>query len=112
MRDGRERMRRAGRNNGGSPIPSRYDADEQARIERTSASNHEWMASKLWEGADAFGHVVSKIETMGKHGWQAIVDEPEGADLIVIEGPKIIRALRAIAMRLDRAVMVKASKGD
>lgn len=106
---GLEEMRRAGREAGVTSITGQCSAEELARIERTSAEGHQRAAMKLWEEADALGYVVHAVEMMGNNGWQAIADEEEAADLIVIEGPKLIRAFRSLAMRLDRAVMVKAS---
>jgi hypothetical protein len=103
-------MRRAAIDTG-SPIPPR-NAAELARIERTSVEHHARLALMLWQGADAFGRVVATVEHMGNEGYQAIVDEADAADKIVIDGPEIIRALRSLAMRLDRAVMVKATEGD
>ena len=106
-----EEMRRAGRDSDGPPAFIGRNPRELARIHRTSAETHSLVALELWRGADAFGHVVAAVEAMGNEGWQAIADEESAADKIVIDGPEIIRALRALAMRLDRAVTVKAS-GD
>lgn len=85
---------------------------EQDRINRTSVRDHERIALMLWEGADAFGRVVAEVERMGNEGYDAIAAEGDNADKVVIDGPEIIRALRSIAMRLDRAVMVKATPDD
>jgi len=109
---GLEEMRRAGREAGVTAITGQCSADELARIERTSAEGHQRAAMKLWEEADALGYVVHAVEMMGNNQWQAIADEEAAADTIVIEGPKVIRALRALAMRLNRAVMIEATKGD
>lgn len=105
-----EEMRTA--RQGGEVATPKHDAREFARIERTSAEAHERIARKLWDGADAFGLIVAEIERMGDEGYEAIAAEGDGADKVVIDGPEIIRALRAIAMRLDRAVMVKAGQDD
>lgn len=81
-------------------------------IERTSAEHHAKLALLLWQGADAFGKVVRTVEDMGRDGYQAIADEELAADRIVMDGPMVIRALRDLAMRLDRSVMVQAGTDD
>jgi len=44
---------------------------------------------------------------MGRKGWQAIEQEGENADRIVIEGVEVMQAMRSLALRLDRCVLIK-----
>jgi hypothetical protein len=95
-----------------SPIPARSTAAFEAHLARTSAVAHESMAAKLWAAADVLGTSIGDVEMMGNHLWEAIEREGDAADKIVIEGRDVAKALRVLAMRLDRAVMVKCGGGD
>ena len=44
---------------------------------------------------------------MGKLNWQAIRDEEKAYATIVIAGADVIQAMRTLAMRLDRAALIK-----
>lgn len=70
------------------------------------------MAERLWRGAEDFGRIIAAVEQMGNRGWSVIDDESEGADAIVIDGPKLARTLNSMAMRLDRAIAIKMGKDD
>lgn len=67
------------------------------------------LAVRLWRAADDLGRTVGLVERMGNESHPAIASEADAADRIVIEGPEVARALRALAMRLDRAVMVRCT---
>lgn len=85
------------------PNPAELD-----RIHRTSAETHGKLALALWRHAELLGHAIRTVELMGDHDWPCIADEDEAADRVVIDGPGVAKALRALAMRLDRSVMVRA----
>ncbi len=110
-----EKMRQAGRNNN-PPVLSHEQQEEtrieMERIQRTSIRYYSEIALKLWKGANAFGEIISQIDIMGNENWKVIQDNSDAADSLVIQGPELIRALRTIAMHLDRTVMIHASNSD
>ena len=71
----------------------------------------EKTAQDLLLFADRLGQTIKDIDNMGREGWQAIKDEPEAYEKIVLEGPDFLNAIKSIAMRLDRAALAKYS-GD
>ena len=67
----------------------------------------EKIAQDLLLFADRLGQTIKDIDNMGREGWQAIKDEPEAYEKIVLEGPDFLNAIKSIAMRLDRAALGK-----
>jgi hypothetical protein len=69
-------------------------------------------ADVLWRAADALGLAMRAIDEMGRDALDVIQGAPDECDAIVIQGDDLRRALRTVAMRLDRAVMVRNGKDD
>jgi hypothetical protein len=55
--------------------------------------------------------MVDVVDAIAKEGWQAVVDEEAAYETIVVEGVELIRAMRTLAMRLDRAALL-GSEGE
>jgi hypothetical protein len=70
------------------------------------------MAQRLIAAADVLGRAIAEIEGLERLDLPTVEAEADAADRIVIDGPDIGRALRTIAMRLDRSAAVKAAKDD
>ncbi len=64
-------------------------------------------AFQLMTAANVLGHAINLVDSMGREGLQAIEQEGENADRIVIEGTEVMRAMRSLALRLDRCVLIK-----
>ena len=72
-----------------------------------TAENAELKAKEFYELSYKLGETINEIDMMGRLNWQAIRDEPEAYETIILEGENIINALRQIALRLDRSVLCK-----
>ena len=72
-----------------------------------NAENGEKWASQLWKVSNDLGHAQILLDNLAKHGSPAIMEEKENYEKIIIDGEDIIRGLRSIAQRLDRAVCIK-----
>ena len=73
-----------------------------------SAELAEQKAAKMLDLSNKLASIVVEITQMGRSGWQAILDESESWENIDTHAPEVIRALRIIAMRLDRAALIKS----
>jgi len=67
----------------------------------------ESQAQALLNVAHYLGTVINDINAMAKEGWQGIMDEQQAYETIVLQGENVMVAMRTLAMRLDRAAIVK-----
>lgn len=67
----------------------------------------EKIAEKLITVATDIGNIINNIEKMARLNAQQITEESEAYETIVISGEAYIKALRTMAMRFDRAAIVK-----
>ena len=72
-----------------------------------SSENAETLAQQLLNVADKIGNVITNIENMAKLGAQQIKDEPEAYETAVLQGIEVIRSFKVLAMRFDRAALIK-----
>ena len=72
-----------------------------------TAENGEKTAQELLSVADTLGAAMNQLDMIAKEGWQAITDEQEAYETVILDGEKMIPALRALAMRLDRGAYFK-----
>jgi hypothetical protein len=80
--------------------------------------NAQRIALELLRAARSLGEAIVAVEAMGRHEWPEIEADANTADRIVIDGPDVARALRTLAVRLDRCAMerfdeeLESGKGD
>lgn len=72
-----------------------------------SIEEAEKAAQELLDAANTLGLAMNKITEMGRAGWKAVLDESSAWEKLDTFGPEVLVALRSIAMRLDRAALVK-----
>ena len=72
-----------------------------------SAEKGEQKAQELLLFADRLGQIIKDVDSMGREGWQAIKDESEAYEMIVLGGVDLLHAIKSIAMRIDRAALAK-----
>ena len=72
-----------------------------------NSENAETLAQQLLTVADQIGSAINNIEDMAKLGAQQIKDEPEAYETAVLQGMEVARSLKILAMRFDRAALVK-----
>ena len=72
-----------------------------------SSENAEILAQQLLRAADQIGGAITNIENMAKLGAQQIKDEPEAYENSVLQGIEVARSFRILAMRFDRAALIK-----
>ena len=70
-----------------------------------SLENAEKFAKQLYETALAIGRTINLLDQLIRHDWQAINDEEENCDIVYADGEKVMKALKEIALRLDRGVV-------
>jgi len=73
-----------------------------------TAEYAEEAAQDLLKAANNLGAIVARVDYMGRHNWQAIKDEKDAYETIVLSGGDVVKALRVMAMRLDRAALGKS----
>ena len=67
----------------------------------------EKKAKDLYYLSNLLGGTINELDSMAKERWQGILDEKEAYETVVLQGENVMVALRQIAMRLDRTVLVK-----
>ena len=67
----------------------------------------ESQAQALLNIAHYLGTAINDINAMAKEDWQGIIDEQQAYEIIVLQGEEVMVAMRTLAMRLDRAAIVK-----
>lgn len=72
-----------------------------------TSENAAQAAAQLMTTANFLGSAINLVDAMGREGWAAIDQESDNADLIVLQGTEVMRALRSLAMRLDRSVLIQ-----
>ena len=50
---------------------------------------------------------LNVVDGMAREGWAAINNEMQAYETIIFKGGDVIKALRTLAMRLDRAALIK-----
>jgi hypothetical protein len=68
-------------------------------------------AMTLWKGADELGRLIATVQKMGDEMWPVISNsksQGDAADTVVIDGVKVMRALRTLALALDRTILARA----
>ena len=75
-----------------------------------TAEKAEKLAQNLLYAADKIGNIMNILDVCAKRNWQAISDETESYEKIILEGPDFIKAMRTLAMRLDRASLIKTEE--
>lgn len=69
-----------------------------------TAENAERLARRLWRLARTLGSAVESVDDAAKSDWDAITTEPEAYETLILQGTEVVRALRVLAQRMDRAV--------
>ena len=77
-----------------------------------SSEKAEKIAQDLFRLANILGEQINVIDNMGREGWQAIKDEMDAYETTILKGTDVMVALKTIAMRLDRAALIKSQKSD
>jgi len=81
----------------------------------------EYITQNLLKTADMLNAQMSMLDSMAKEGWQAIKDEVEASEYrrfygipsvlryetIILSSEDVLHGLKTIAMRLDRAALIK-----
>ena len=61
-----------------------------------------WMALILNQAADALGHACNVVDEMARRDIETVRSSSEAADLVIVDGADVIKALRTLAMRYER----------
>jgi len=82
-----------------------------------SLENAETAALKLYKASFVIGEAVNLINSLAsfdilERDGNIFTSEPEAYETALLKGEEVMVALRTIAMRLDRAVMIKSMKED
>ena len=80
------------------PCPNRHPITSELAEKR---------AQDLLLVASQLGKIMGVVDSMGRENWQAIKEEPEAYEHIVLQGADMQYHLRTLAMRLDRAATGK-----
>lgn len=64
------------------------------------------IAQLLIEAAHKLGLAINEVERAEKLGYQAILDEQQASETLQIQGFEVMRAMRLLALRLDRAALL------
>lgn len=67
----------------------------------------EQLASSLLLTAELLGKCINEIQEAEKAGADSVLREQEASEKLQLDGPEVCSALRALAMRLDRAALIK-----
>jgi len=72
-----------------------------------SSERAETTAQKLLQLSDNLVDTLNVVDGMAREGWAAINNEMQAYETIIFKGGDVIKALRTLAMRLDRAALIK-----
>ena len=72
-----------------------------------NSENAEKLAQLLLQVAGNIGNAINEIEIMARQNAQQIKDEPNAYETSVLQGTEVMHALRTLAMRFDRAALIK-----
>ena len=73
--------------------------------------NAETNAQILFRCAEDIGVIARDLGRMERIGWDSVLSESESSEFIQLKAPDLCRALKLIAMRLDRSALEKFSDG-
>jgi hypothetical protein len=76
-------------------------------MEPISSERSETYAANLLKSAREITKSIDLLNALAREGWTAITSESESYEVAVLDGEKVAVALKTIAMRLDRAALVK-----
>ena len=74
---------------------------------RLTVEQAEKVAHRFLGVARDLGSAMTDADSLAKEGASSVLEESEAYETLMLQGENVLVALRTLAMRLDRAALVK-----